>query len=53
MASGDVILLYTGRWKRRVTLGAWPSANGFAGYHADAAYFIKDRGASFIGSDGP
>jgi kynurenine formamidase len=50
VAPGDVMLLYTGRWKRRAALG--PS-NGFAGYHADVAYFIKERGVSFIGSDGP
>src|SRR2546426_7620812 len=53
VSPGDVILLYTGRWKRRATLGPWPNANGFAGYHADVAYFIKDRGVSFIGDDGP
>ena len=25
-------------------LGAWPRETGFAGYHADVAYFIKERG---------
>jgi kynurenine formamidase len=53
VAPGDVILLYTGRWKRRAALGPWPNATGFAGYHADVAYFIKERGVSFIGGDGP
>jgi kynurenine formamidase len=53
VSSGDVILLYTGRWKRREALGAWPRETGFAGYHADVAYFIKERGVSFIGGDGP
>ena len=53
VSSGDVILLYTGRWKRRAALGAWPRETGFAGYHADVAYFIKERGVSFIGGDGP
>jgi kynurenine formamidase len=53
VSPGDVILLYTGRWKRRAALGAWPNATGFAGYHADVAYFMKERGVSFIGSDGP
>src|SRR5262245_12869177 len=53
VSPGDVILLYTGRWKRRATLGPWPNTTGFAGYHADVAYFMKDRGVSFIGSDGP
>ena len=53
VSPGDVILLYTGRWKRRAALGPWPNASGFAGYHADVAYFLKERGVSFIGSDGP
>src|SRR5215510_1984990 len=41
VAPGDVILLYTGRWKRRATAGPWSNADGFAGYHADVAYFLK------------
>jgi kynurenine formamidase len=53
VSAGDVILLYTGRWKRRAALGPWPNTMGFAGYHADVAYFIKERGVSFIGGDGP
>jgi len=53
VAPGDVILLYTGRWKRRAALGPWPNATGFAGYHVDVAYFLKERGVSFIGADGP
>lgn len=53
VAAGDVILLYTGRWKRRAALGPWPATTGFAGYHADVAYFLKERGVSFIGCDGP
>ena len=53
VSSGDVILLYTGRWKRRAALGPWPNTMGFAGYQADVAYFIKERGVSFIGCDGP
>ena len=48
---GDVILLHTGRWKRRAALGPWESSEGVAGYHADVAYFIKERGVSFIGHD--
>src|SRR5262245_1893770 len=53
VSPGDVILLYTGRWKRRAALGPWPNATGFAGYHADVAYILKERGVSFIGADGP
>src|SRR5262249_31066355 len=52
-APGDVMLLYTGRWKRRAAVGPWPNATGFAGYHIDVAYFMKERGISFIGGDGP
>ena len=49
---GDVILLHTGRWARRAALGPWdPNEEGVAGYHADVAYFLKDRGVSFIGAD--
>jgi kynurenine formamidase len=53
VSAGDVILLYTGRWKRRAALGPWGNNVGFAGWHADVAYFIKERGVSFIGGDGP
>ena len=53
VSPGDVILLYTGRWKRRAALGPWPGSAGFAGYHSDVAYFLKERGVSFIGSEGP
>src|ERR1051326_7011536 len=53
VAPGDVILLYTGRWKRRGAVGPWGRDTGFAGYHADVAYFLKERGVSFIGGDGP
>lgn len=48
---GDVILLYTGRWKRREALGAWPTSEGVAGYHANVAYFLQDRGVAMIGHD--
>ena len=51
VSPGDVILLYTGRWKRRASLGPWKTAEGFAGYQADVAYFLKERGVSFIAHD--
>ena len=51
VSEGDVILLYTGRWKRRAARGPWLAADGVAGYHADVAYFLKERGVSFIGHD--
>jgi kynurenine formamidase len=51
VSEGDVILLYTGRWKRREAVGPWKTSEGVAGYHADVAYFLKERGVSFIGED--
>ena len=51
VSPGDVILLYTGRWKRRAALGPWKLTDGFAGYQADVAYFMKERGVAFIGHD--
>lgn len=51
VSPGDVILLYTGRWKRRAALGPWKSAEGWAGYHADVAYFLKERDVAFIAAD--
>src|SRR5262245_3912177 len=51
VSEGDVILLYTGRWKHRAQVGPWKASEGGAGWHADVAYFLKDRGVSFIGDD--
>jgi kynurenine formamidase len=50
VSAGDVILLYTGRWKRRAASG--PSSGGFAGFHADVAYFLRERDVALLGSDG-
>ena len=52
VSEGDVILLYTGRWKHRAEVGPWKSTDGNAGWHADVVYFLKERGVSFIGNDG-
>jgi kynurenine formamidase len=56
--SGDVILLYTGRWARRAALGPWPTGGtptaagvGVAGYDADAMEFVHEREVAFIGHD--
>jgi kynurenine formamidase len=45
---GDIILLYTGRWKREAALGV---TRDHAGYHADVAYFLKERDVALIGHD--
>src|SRR5436189_242484 len=33
VASGDAILLRTGRWARRAALGPWPVSRSAAGFH--------------------
>jgi hypothetical protein len=59
--SGDVILLYTGRWKRRAAVGAWPSnctgGNtppncGYAGFWYDNIPFFYEREIAQMGCDG-
>ena len=51
VASGDAILLRTGRWARRDKLGPWNVGQNAAGLHASAAPWIKARGVAFLGSD--
>ncbi len=51
IASGDAILLRTGRWARRARLGPWNVGQKAAGLHASVAPWIKDRGVAFVGSD--
>jgi kynurenine formamidase len=46
---GDVIVLYTGRWKRREKMGAW--AGQVAGYYADTIPWMHERLPAFIGHD--
>lgn len=51
IASGDAVLLRTGRWARREKLGPWNVGQSAAGLHASVAQWIKARGVSFLGSD--
>jgi kynurenine formamidase len=46
---GDVVLLYTGRWKRREKVGPW--AGQVAGYYADTIPWMHERLPAFIGHD--
>jgi hypothetical protein len=57
---GDVILLYTGRWKRRAAVGPWPSNCtgtlrppncGYAGYWYDNIPYLYERDIAQFGSD--
>ena len=51
VSAGDVILLRTGRWARRDTVGSWPVGRSAAGFHASIAPWIKARGVAIVGSD--
>src|SRR5262245_44304066 len=51
VASGDALLLRTGRWARREKLGPWVVAQSAAGFHASIATWLKTRGVAFLGSD--
>jgi kynurenine formamidase len=51
IASGDAVLVRTGRWARRDKLGPWNVGQSAAGVHASVAPWIKARGVSFLGSD--
>lgn len=51
IASGDAILLRTGRWARREKAGPWAVGRSAAGFHASIIPFIKARGVAIVGSD--
>jgi kynurenine formamidase len=51
VSPGDVILLRTGRWARRATIGPWPVGRSAAGFHASIAPWLKTRGVAMVGSD--
>ena len=51
LSSGDALLLRTGRWARRASLGPWNVSQSAAGLHASAAPWIKARGIALVGSD--
>jgi len=49
--SGDVVLIYTGRWKLRDAEGPWAASEKSAGLHASAAKWLHERDAAVLGSD--
>jgi len=51
VASGDAVLVRTGRWARRAKLGPWNVGQSAAGLHASVARWIKERGVAFVGGD--
>ena len=50
--SGDVLLIYTGRWAREKEKGEWKFDENAAGLHASTAMWLKERDVSVLGSDG-
>lgn len=49
VSSGDVIFLYTGRWRRQAERG--PYTGGNPGWHASIIPFLKERDVALIGND--
>jgi kynurenine formamidase len=47
----DALLVRTGRWARRATVGPWTVSANAAGLHASVAPWLKQRGVALIGSD--
>ena len=52
IASGDVLLIRTGRWERIRAKGQWDFLKAAAGSHASLARWLKVRDVAVIGSDG-
>lgn len=51
--AGDVLLVRTGRWRRRAALGPWnPWQAGLAGLHATAGPWLRERDVALLGFDG-
>jgi hypothetical protein len=51
IASGDALLVRTGRWARRAKLGPWTVGQSQAGLHASVAPWMKARGIALLGGD--
>jgi kynurenine formamidase len=48
---GDVVFVYTGRWKRREAQGPWNVGEKSAGLHASAVPWLHARDIAMVGSD--
>jgi len=51
VASGDIVLIRTGRWARREAKGPWPSSEGLAGLYMTCAKWLHSRDVAVLGSD--
>jgi hypothetical protein len=52
IASGDALLIRTGRWARRAKLGPWNAAREAAGLDASVMPWIKRHDIVLLGGDG-
>lgn len=52
IASGDVLLIRTGRWENVRQKGQWNFLEKAAGSHASIASWLRERDVAVIGSDG-
>lgn len=51
VASGDAVLIRTGRWKVREAKGPWQIEGNAAGLHASCAKWLRERDVAILGSD--
>lgn len=49
VGAGDVVLIRTGRWARRASVGPWGGT--FAGLHGSCARWLKQHDVAVLGSD--
>ena len=50
--AGDILLVRTGRHRRRKQVGPWDSRSLLAGLHPDCAPWLRERGVALLGFDG-
>ena len=50
--AGDILLVRTGRHRRRQQVGPWDSRSLLAGLHTDCAPWLRERGIALLGFDG-
>ncbi|MSR58280.1 MAG: cyclase family protein [Planctomycetaceae bacterium] len=51
VASGDAVLIRTGRWARGKVEGEWDIMKNSAGLHASCLPWLKERDVAIVGSD--
>ncbi len=52
VASGDVLLVRTGRWRYREAKGSWDPSKAMAGLDASCLPWLHERGVATLGCDG-